>query len=181
MKALVDGDLVIGKATGSIDGATIPSALIDLPTDQLRFVGGEIVNIQGINQFYIDEKGRKHVVNSGGWQPLSCSFSAKLVLEPGGWRVRTPSELISKQIKEECSRRIFATASANSQMNMTAAAAAGMMISPQDQAAYVAALGWVASMRAACGALISSADADFRQDSKWPDIPEGVSELVAKY
>jgi hypothetical protein len=83
-------------------------------------------------------------------------------------------------IKAECGRRIFAVASQNAQMNMTAACVAGAM-TDSDKATFAASLLWVGQMRTACGALIASADADYAVEAKWPVCPAAVLALVARF
>lgn len=83
-------------------------------------------------------------------------------------------------IKQECGRRIYAIASQNTQMNMTAACAAGAM-SEADRAAYALALAWVSAMRARCSELIANADAAYALDSKWPVCQPSVVALAQSY
>lgn len=82
-------------------------------------------------------------------------------------------------VKLECQRRIFAVASRNTQINLASASSAGLLNEAQ-QGAWVAALGWVVAMRAACPVLAESR-ADFTDDTVWPQLPEGVAELTAQF
>lgn len=92
-------------------------------------------------------------------------------------------------IKAECSRRIFAVASAPTQQNMAAAAAviAGKAVATRtDQekavlAGLEAALGWVQAMRGAVATLAADASADFRADAAWPACPAPVAALAAQF
>lgn len=83
-------------------------------------------------------------------------------------------------IKDECRRRIFAVANETAQMNMASHVAAGLFDAAK-RAAFLAALQWVAEMRAACGALIASADATFTTDDAWPPCPPEVAALAAQF
>jgi len=83
-------------------------------------------------------------------------------------------------IKDECRRRIFAVANETAQMNMASHAAAGLFDAGKN-AAYLAALTWVAEMRAACAALIAAADAAFLNDEAWPACPPDAAALAANY
>ena len=84
------------------------------------------------------------------------------------------------RIAAECQRRIYAVASQNCQMNMTAWIAGGQA-SADDKAAFGAALGWVQAMRAACAALVASADASFIDDASWPSCPPQAAALAARF
>jgi hypothetical protein len=180
MKAIIDGDLVMGFASGDIDGPFVSAEFSTLAPDRLRFVSGILIDAATLSQFHIDSQGRKHAVGGAGRQPLSCEYAADIVCHAGVWRVRTTSESIAPKIKTECGRRIFATASQNAQMNMTAAAAAGRF-SSEDVATYAAALDWVDQMRTRCAELIAAADAEFATEAKWPAVPAGVSALAARF
>jgi hypothetical protein len=83
-------------------------------------------------------------------------------------------------VKAECRRRIFAAASDAAQTNLTAASSADLL-DDQQKVAWVAALGWVSAMRAACIPLIADLDADHTADSAWPDLPDGVAELIEQF
>jgi len=83
-------------------------------------------------------------------------------------------------VKEECGRRIFEVASANTQMNLAAAAATDLL-STGELAAFKASLGWVAQMRANVVTLVAAGDEDYAKDSKWPKLPSGVQDLADKY
>lgn len=89
----------------------------------------------------------------------------------------------------ECRRRIYAVASAESQMNMAAAVGviSGKTASARSEdekgilAGAEAAIGWVASMRAAVGALAADADADFTADAAWPDVPTEALSMIQNF
>jgi hypothetical protein len=180
MKAITVADIVLGFSTGDIDGHNVPASLQHLPPGRLRVVSGGLVDAAGLATFYVDEQGLKHVTAGAGRQPVSCSWDTVLTRSDGLWRVPTVSERISPSVKAECARRILAVASTNTQMNMTAAQAAGRF-SASDQAAYGASLDWVDAMRARCAALIAAGDMDFASDDKWVAAPSGVAALAARY
>lgn len=85
-----------------------------------------------------------------------------------------------KSVKAECGRRILDIASHSSQVNMTAAAAAGSLSKTQS-ATWAAFIGWVDDMRAACSGLADNLDSEFDADNEWPTAPKGVAHLAAKY
>lgn len=87
---------------------------------------------------------------------------------------------LGPQIAGECQRRIYAVASQNCQMNMTAWIASGQA-DEDDRAAFNAALAWVQAMRAACAGLIAASQAAFADDRSWPACPATVAALAARF
>ena len=83
-------------------------------------------------------------------------------------------------VAAECERRIYAVASLNCQMNMTAWVAS-RQADDVDRAAFDAALGWVQAMRAACARLVASSADDFGQDALWPACPADVAAFAARF
>ena len=84
---------------------------------------------------------------------------------------------LSDNIKAECGRRIYAVASLATQANMTAARAAGLLTPDQD-AAFLAGLQWIGAMRAACAGLIASGASDYNDNVHWPACPADVVALA---
>lgn len=92
-------------------------------------------------------------------------------------------------IKAECRRRIYGTASAEAQMNINGAAAlvAGKAASERTEeetvllAAQALAVQWITDMRAAVETLSADADADYLADVSWPECPDTVITLAARY
>lgn len=80
--------------------------------------------------------------------------------------------------RAECRRRILAVANETAQMNLAAAAAAGLLTAEETRI-YALGVGWVAAMRAACAGAAAAADPG--GDSLWPPIPEGVKALSARF
>lgn len=89
-------------------------------------------------------------------------------------------ERFASAVKDECRRRILAVASSNTQINMIAAVAAGIL-SEAERSSYSSAVEWVGDMRRASTLLISNKDNDFRDESKWPPIPEHALALCKKF
>lgn len=79
----------------------------------------------------------------------------------------------------ECRRRIIAVVGETNQINISGAAAAGLL-SEADLAIYANAILWVAEMRAAWAPMAASA-ADFTDDAQWPPVPDGVRALFAGF
>lgn len=90
------------------------------------------------------------------------------------------AQMLATRIAAECQRRIYAVASQNCQMNMTAWIASDQA-DANDKAAFNEALGWVRAMRAGCAELIASGEAAFADDSAWPACPAAVAALAARF
>ncbi|KZL01492.1 hypothetical protein [Pseudovibrio sp. Ad26] len=94
-----------------------------------------------------------------------------------------------KTIKAECRKRIYAQASAETQMNMATAAAAiaGKVHTgrSEDEKATLtgikAALDWVGVMRSKCLELAEDPGTDFTQDASWPECPPEVVALTEQF
>lgn len=92
-------------------------------------------------------------------------------------------------IKAECRRRIYHVASAESQLNMAAAAAA---IAAKDGgsrsavelamiAGYASAIEWVKDMRDAVQPLAVDLNSTFRDDASWPALPQDAAAVIAAF
>lgn len=93
MQALIDEDLVVGLATGVASGVTVPPELRSLPLSRLRFDGASVVDISARGAFFIDGRGRKHIVQAEStWPEVSCSWDDDLLLDTGTWRVMTAAD-----------------------------------------------------------------------------------------
>ena len=78
-------------------------------------------------------------------------------------------------IKAACRAAILAVADETAQMNLAAAASAGLLSAAQ-MATWVSALGWVSAMRGEYARARLVGD-----DPAWPDLPEGVADLVGHF
>ncbi|NKX47700.1 hypothetical protein HGG67_05605 [Rhodobacteraceae bacterium R_SAG8] len=95
----------------------------------------------------------------------------------------------SSLIKDECRRRIYAAASAETQMNMATAAAVisakEASTRTEDEASILSglddAIGWVALMRGRVMELKDDATLDIHDDANWPPLPDGARDVVAKF
>lgn len=92
-------------------------------------------------------------------------------------------------VKNECRRRIYATASAETQMNM---ATAGAFVSSKtasarsdDEKAMLsgieASLAWVSEMRGNVDTLAADAELDIRDDANWPECPDAALAVVEMF
>lgn len=79
----------------------------------------------------------------------------------------------------ECERRLYEVLDLHSQMNLTAARAAGLLDSAQ-AATFQLGLGWIASMRAIWPTIALNEQDPF-DDSNWPVVPAGVRELADQF
>ena len=92
-------------------------------------------------------------------------------------------------IKAECRRRIYAAASAETQMNMATAAAfissKSASARSEDQKAVLtgieASLAWVAEMRGNVDTLAADPEVDVYADANWPECPEAALALVGMF
>ncbi|MEL6509049.1 MAG: hypothetical protein AAFQ32_04615 [Pseudomonadota bacterium] len=80
----------------------------------------------------------------------------------------------------EVQRRIFGHASANTQMNMTAAKAAGMLNAAQEQA-YRNGLLWIAAVRAQGKIIAMNPELDPLDDNNWPKVPPEAAALAKDF
>lgn len=94
-----------------------------------------------------------------------------------------------RDVSSECRRRIYAAASAETQMNMATAAAvisgkAAADRSDDESTVMVgvsAALSWVTAMRANVDALTVATAANYLSDGEWPDLPSEAAAVVERY
>jgi hypothetical protein len=104
-----------------------------------------------------------------------------------GWsqRAKSDTELAADQVarrdegRAECRRRIFAVVDEMAQINLAAAAGAGLLSEAQ-RAAYISGLGWIQLMRTTWPGLVD-AGADLSDDANWPAVPDGAAALVAAF
>ena len=95
----------------------------------------------------------------------------------------------AKLIGNECRRRIYAVASAETQMNMAAASAvisAKTATTRSDEekavlAGLEAAIGWVAAMRGNVATLAADSTKDFTADENWPEVPAAAAAVAHQF
>jgi hypothetical protein len=152
---------------------------------------GSVVNVMAFDDADTLAGDGSHVATHGGdfHAPAGCFFmkvdgadmhwimSNGTLVAPPPPALPTPTP---SAIKAECQRRIYAVASPDCQMNMTAYVAAGGA-TDADKAAFSSSLGWVMAMRAAYATLAGSLDPTFAQDSHWPACPADAASLAAKF
>ena len=93
------------------------------------------------------------------------------------------------ELRGECRLRIYSVASAEAQMNIANSVAIiackpASVRSAQDEATLAGAIAmseWIAAMRAACAELAQDGETDFSADAAWPEVPEDVVTLVARF
>lgn len=82
--------------------------------------------------------------------------------------------------KEECQRRIYAVVDRTAQINLAAAAAAGVLTNIQ-MAIYREGLQWIRSMRATWPDLAEDERKTITLDHHWPEPSEAVKALGASF
>ena len=92
----------------------------------------------------------------------------------------SPPPLDADAVGAECRRRIYAVASQNAQMNMTAYIASGTA-NDADKSAFSRFLAWVQDMRAAYAAIIEKQVRGFEHDDRWPQCPPDVVALASRF
>lgn len=83
-------------------------------------------------------------------------------------------------VNAECSKRIYAYASDNTQKNMTANFVAGNF-SDADKQAYINGVNWIHDMQLVCRNLIINQDETFTDDSHWPIPSQDAIDLSNRY
>lgn len=83
-------------------------------------------------------------------------------------------------VKAETTRRISAVLDSATVSNIQGAAIVGKL-TEEEKAIFAAGHDWVDAMRAACRQMAADPAADFTSDASWPDLPEGVAELAARF
>lgn len=94
---------------------------------------------------------------------------------------KSEQELLStmSKAKQECKRRIVAVANETTQLNLAAAAGAGVLTEEQ-RLAYISGVQWITTMRSIWPQLVLE-EKDISEDSNWPEVPEAVYSLVKAY
>jgi len=182
--AIAEDDLVVGTVSGDgMPGVPIPPALLGVDPKALRLVNGALVDASTLGTFYIDARGQKHAVAREDRQRLACRLGDQLVRDGDTWRTQTSAEKRAPDLNAECTRRIYAVLSDNTQKNLTAYGADLALetrdLTPDqtaDVAAMRAARGWVQDMLAACRAAIASG-----AEPAWPPVPDGVAALAERF
>ncbi|MBA5760850.1 hypothetical protein H2O73_00730 [Vibrio sp. 404] len=97
MKAIIEQDLVI--SLGDLGDIDVPSHLLTLPVENLRYNGQELINASIISTFYICPSGLKHVVrHNAEWQRLDCTFNEILIKDDTGWRAQNEHDVYQHQL-----------------------------------------------------------------------------------
>ncbi|SPJ31351.1 hypothetical protein [Falsiruegeria mediterranea] len=87
-------------------------------------------------------------------------------------RTTKVAEARHMQRKQACRDQIYAVIDATAQINLAAAAAAGVL-SPEQMAVYRLGLNWIHAMREACG--------EDHGDDDWPPLPAEVADLARRF
>lgn len=190
MKAIIDGDLVVGRGSSDmIEGPEIPDELAALPLGRLRYKNGKIIDANGIKTFYLDEAGRKHIEKKkASWVSVSMAWDDRAIEDGGSWRKATGADIIAPNIKDACAARIVAVMGRDAQLNILArgfalSRAKGQASKTDKDALDMidAAWAWVAAMQTKARELIEQEATDWEQDYHWPSPPDGLAEFAAKF
>jgi hypothetical protein len=155
--------------------------------DVIKLSNGDFVHCAALGQVLAD--GSKLVLRQlvdappAPWYTptgVTITFDGTQTIKTVVYGQQFDPNVLANTINAECSRRIYAVASATTQQNMIGNAAAGLL-SAADMTTYQTAVGWIASTVAACRALITAADATYADDSHWPACSAAVLALVANY
>ncbi|MGR3435277.1 MAG: hypothetical protein ACU0CO_10370 [Shimia sp.] len=95
----------------------------------------------------------------------------------------------AKLVSQECRRRIYLVASAETQMNMAAAVAVISAKTSSSRSAeetatlqgLEAGVGWIAAMRGNVQTLAADPDKDFTDDAHWPAAPAEALDIAALF
>ncbi|MCI5097720.1 MAG: hypothetical protein MRY77_15505 [Rhodobacteraceae bacterium] len=183
---LVNGDTLVVNEIGYDfsdipDGATLPREAVDCPwlASDVERIDGEIRLTLILPHGPGAEEGDRHpqpvTVTAGavGLVPLAdpAAFNGAIdltqLITAEDKTAEAEVALLASR-KAECRARIFAVVDQTAQMNLAAAAAAGVL-DAGSMAVYRSGLAWIHAMRAA------------QADGNWPAVPAGVAELAEQF
>ena len=107
-RAIIKGDLVVGRGTGDVSGPDIPPGLLPLPDAALRWDGAALIDARPVSTFFIDAAGNRHLAQDDpSWQELACSWDDPLIFDAAAWSVEPLAErlcayLADKRWRVEC-------------------------------------------------------------------------------
>lgn len=113
------------------------------------------------------------------YDAISADITAELLRVEEERSYEAHQELI-RVINEECQNRIFAVVSPNTQMNIAAHAAAGLL-TPEQDAVFKAGLQWIADMVDVARQLIANKVEDYRSDNYWPAPSQEMINLAEQF
>jgi hypothetical protein len=128
------------------------------------------------------KEGNRSTSDVSAQDALSLGYSSSAIAQ-------AEAEARSGLAKRECRRRIYATASAETQMNM---ATAGAFFSSKTASArseseksvlsgIEASLAWVAKMRENVATLAADTELDIADDANWPECPDAALAVVGMF
>jgi hypothetical protein len=144
---------------------TNPASFTPEELAEAGFVAVDPKPAPGVNQV-VTWGGGAWVLRDKSPEDLAAEASAK-------------EQIAQKAGRLECRRRIFAVVDEMAQINLAAAAGAGLLSEAQREA-YISGLGWIQLMRGTWPALVE-AGADLSDDANWPAVPAGAAALVAAF
>ena len=175
MRAIIDGDLVIGFGL-TVEGPEIPPDMIDVSIHRLRWDNDHLIDIKDHKTFYVDPMGNKHIAAGKDRQKFNCGWDEQIIKD-GEWRLTTPSDIIYEEIKSECEKRIRKVMGAvEGQVTLVMLALVDKELAKKLAAIAV----WIEQMRATSLELTEKVDHDYKQDGKWPAAPKGFDEMARR-
>jgi hypothetical protein len=127
-------------------------------------------------------EGNRSTSDVSAEDALSLGYSQNAIAQ-------AEAEARSRLARLECRRRIYAAASAETQMNMATAGAfisskTASARSEEEKAVLIgieASLAWVAAMRGNVGILAADPELDVHADANWPECPDAALAVVSMY
>ena len=104
MRAILDGDIILRLTMKSNQGIEIGSIPKGVDLGRLRFDGDEVINLNDLNQIWVDPDRILHCINTGSCQLVDMTYADRrdLIMTDTGWRLKTVQEKIDEQeIKSE--------------------------------------------------------------------------------
>lgn len=110
MKAILDGDLVVGFAVGDVSGGVeLPEGLRGMPPADLRFRGATVIDATVLTRFWIDQSGTKHAEQlNPEWEELACKLSDTLRHDGSQWIVVPKTQVRRNELHAHAARRRWA-------------------------------------------------------------------------
>ena len=104
MRAILKDDIILRLTMKSDQGTEIGSIPKGVDLGRIRFDGNEVINLNDLNQIWVDPDKTLHCINTGNCQLVDMTYTDRrnLIMTDTGWRLKTTQELIDEQeIKNE--------------------------------------------------------------------------------
>jgi len=104
MRAILKDDIIISLVMSSDEVTEIGSIPKNIGLGRLRFDGDKVININNLNQIWVDTYKILHCIDTGNCQLVDMTYSDRydLITTDTGWRLKTTQEKIDEQeVKNE--------------------------------------------------------------------------------